>query len=103
MLSYLNLGDILRLVLLSILNTHYSPNLSELIRTENTKARIFIFPGEVAGRFFLEIFNFSKAAIQPENFWLLSLILALIFWVWVIKILIAVIQKLFGFYHPGRK
>ena len=60
-------------------------------------AEVFFYPGELGTAFLLSLFGASPASLDPSIAWWVSLFLALIFWVWAIKIMIAIVKKLFGF------
>lgn len=58
---------------------------------------IFFYPGTVSADLVLSLFNTQAVEIDPELYWVMSLVLALLVWSWVWRISIAIIKKTFGF------
>lgn len=62
-----------------------------------TNAEAFIYPGELALSFILSILNLPPYALEPGLAMVLSFLLALVIWVWILKICFALIQRALGF------
>lgn len=68
-----------------------------------SRAEVFLLPGELAARLFLEIFGSSEAGIRPEFFTLLAFVLAMFAWGIALRVVLAILKKIFGFDQGTRR
>ena len=62
-----------------------------------TESDVFFYPGIVGAEFALSLFDLHTGDVDPELFWLLSLLLTLFFWAKLIQIAAAILRKVFKF------
>jgi len=62
-----------------------------------TRSQVFFAPGRWLIDFGLSLLNLSTLDVETGLYWLMSLIAACVFWAYVIKIVVAIIKKAFGF------
>jgi len=58
---------------------------------------IFFYPGLIGADFAFSLFDLHRNSTYPGFFWLLSLLLALLFWGKLIQIAVAILRKVFKF------
>jgi len=68
-----------------------------------SNSEIFISPGNWGMNFLLSVFGSNASSLDPGLYSLGTIFIALFAWLWIIKILIAIIKRVTGFdSHRGR-
>jgi hypothetical protein len=66
-----------------------------------SNSHIFFYPGNKMADFVCSLFGTRTTEIDPELYWVISLLLTLFIWSYVLRICVAIIKKAFGF-EPRR-
>lgn len=62
-----------------------------------TDTQIFLYPGEIALNFILSLFGSYPAAVDSGLYMVIASMLAVVIWVWALKLCFVLIQRALGF------